>query len=142
MNIRPRRHKRNVLVDMTPLIDVVFLLLIFFMVSTTFDRQTQLKVDLPEASSTAEESQELRVIEVVVDARGHFYLDNQELVTHDLKTLKQALKKAAKGEADVPVRVTSDRRAPFEAVIMVMDAAGQLGMSHLSFLTRAAHPAE
>jgi biopolymer transport protein ExbD len=131
-----------VLVDMTPLIDVVFLLLIFFMVSTTFDRQTQLKVDLPKASATVEERQEPRVIEVVVDAAGHFYLDNQELVTHDVATLKQALKRAAGGETDIPVRVTSDRKAPFEAVIMVMDAAGQLGMNRLGFLTRATQPAE
>ncbi len=142
MNIRPHRHKRSVLVDMTPLIDVVFLLLIFFMVSTTFDRQSQLKVDLPEASATAEEAQEPDLIEVVVDSKGHFYLDDQELVTHDVATLKRALKKAAGGRTDVPVRVTSDRQAPFQAVIEVMDAAGQLGMSHLSFLTRASPSSE
>ena len=142
MNIRPHRHKHSVLVDMTPLIDVVFLLLIFFMVSTTFDRQTQLKVDLPEASATAEEKEEPDVIEVVVDRKGHFYLDNQELVTHDVATLKRALKKAAGGRTDMPVRVTSDRQAPFQAVIEVMDAAGQLGMSHLSFLTRASPSTE
>jgi len=142
MNIRPHRHKRNVLVDMTPLIDVVFLLLIFFMVSTTFDRQSQLKVDLPEASATAEEKEEPDIIEVVVDRKGHFYLDNQELVTHDVATLKRALKKASGGRTDMPVRVTSDRQAPFQAVIEVMDAAGQLGMSRLSFLTRASPPAE
>ena len=142
MNIRPRRHKRSVVVDMTPLIDVVFLLLIFFMVSTTFDRQTQLKVDLPQASATAEEAEEPDVIEVTVDREGHFYLDDKELVSHDVETLKRALKKAAGGRSDVPVRVTSDRQAPFQAVIEVMDAAGQLGMSHLSFLTRASPTVE
>ena len=137
MNIRPRRRSRNALVDMTPLIDVVFLLLIFFMVSTTFDRQTQLKVDLPQASASEEPAEEPKAIEVVVDRKGHFYIDDHELVTHDLATLRQALKKAAGGKTDLPVRVTSDRQAPFQAVITVMDAAGQLGMSHLSFLTRA-----
>ena len=136
MNIRPSRRSRSALVDMTPLIDVVFLLLIFFMVSTTFDRQTQLKVDLPQASAVPEEQEKKRIIEVVVDSRGHFYIDNQELVSHDVETLKRALKKAAEGSLDMPVQVSSDRQAPFQAVIMVMDAAGQLGMSRLSFLTR------
>ena len=136
MNIRPQRNRRNPLVDMTPLIDVVFLLLIFFMVSTTFDKQTQLKVDLPQVSQKAEEEKERKEIEVVVDRNGHYYLDNQELVAHDLETLQRALKKAAGGRRDLPIRVTSDRQAPFQAVITVMDAAGRLGMKRLSFLTR------
>lgn len=137
MNIRPRRQRRNALVDMTPLIDVVFLLLIFFMVSTTFDRQTQLKVDLPEANAQEEENKEAESITVIIDAKGHLYLNEQELVTHDVDTLKRAMKKVAGERLDMPVQVTSDKRAPFQAVMMVMDAAGQLGMSRLSFLTRA-----
>ncbi|HDK38499.1 MAG TPA: biopolymer transporter ExbD [Thiolapillus brandeum] len=136
MNIRPPRHSRNALVDMTPLIDVVFLLLIFFMVSTTFDKQTQLKVDLPEATAAAEE-QEKKTIAITIDAKGNFYLNDQELVTHDVPTLKRALQKAAAEQTDIPVMVTSDKQAPFQAVMMVMDAAGQLGLSRLSFLAKA-----
>jgi len=142
VNIRPSRRSRNILVDMTPLIDVVFLLLIFFMVSTTFDKQTQLKVDLPQASARAEESKEAESVAITIDAKGNFYLNDQELVTHDVDTLKRALKKAAAGRADIPVTVTSDKQAPFQAVMMVMDAAGQLGLSRLSFLARAAQAEE
>lgn len=142
MNIRPSRRTRNILVDMTPLIDVVFLLLIFFMVSTTFDKQTQLKVDLPEASAQAEENQEQKTIAITIDAKGNFYVDDQELVTHDVDTLKHALLKTAGERTDIPVSVTSDKQAPFQAVMMVMDAAGQLGLSHLSFLARAAEAEE
>ena len=142
MNIRPSWRSRNVLVDMTPLIDVVFLLLIFFMVSTTFDKQTQLKVDLPEASTQAEENQDQKTIAITIDAKGQFYLDDQELVTHDVDTLKRALQKAAADRTDIPVTVTSDRQAPFQAVMMVMDAAGQLGLSHLSFLARSSQVEE
>ncbi len=137
MDIRPSRRSRNVLVDMTPLIDVVFLLLIFFMVSTTFDKQTQLKVDLPEASAQAEESEQTKTIAITIDAKGNFYLDDQELVTHDVDTLKRALRKAAAERTDIPVAVTSDKQAPFQAIMMVMDAAGQLGLSHISFLAKA-----
>ncbi len=136
MNIRPQRRKRTVLVDMTPLIDVVFLLLIFFMVSTTFDKQTQLKVDLPQVSQQREKEKDQKAIEVVVDRNGHYYLNDEELVKHDRQTLQRALRKAAGGRLDTPILVTSDRKAPFQAVITVMDAAGRLGMDHLSFLTR------
>ncbi len=142
MNIRPSRRSRNVLVDMTPLIDVVFLLLIFFMVSTTFDKQTQLKVDLPQASAQTEESEEVETIAVTIDAKGNFYLNDQELVTHDVDTLKRALKKAAAERTDIPVTVTSDKQAPFQAIMMVMDAAGQLGLSRLSFLARTSQAGE
>lgn len=141
MNIRPARRSRSVVVDMTPLIDVVFLLLIFFMVSTTFDKQTQIKVDLPEANAQAEEK-EKNTIAITIDAKGNFYLDDQELVTHDVDTLKRALQKAAADRADVPVTVTSDKQAPFQSVMMVMDAAGQLGLSRLSFVARASKTEE
>ncbi|WP_456375286.1 ExbD/TolR family protein [Thiolapillus sp.] len=137
MNIRPSRRSRNVLVDMTPLIDVVFLLLIFFMVSTTFDKQTEIKVDLPEASNQTEENSKPEHVAISIDAKGHFYLNDQELVTHDLATLKRALGKATAGKDDLPIVVTSDKQAPFQAVMTVMDAAGQLGLSRLSFLARA-----
>ena len=140
MNIRPSRRKRSVLVDMTPLIDVVFLLLIFFMVSTTFDKQTQIKVDLPEASNQAEENKETRTLAIAIDAKGHFFLNEQELVTHDLATLKRALGQAAGEHTDIPVIVTSDKQAPFQAVMTVMDAAGQLGLTRLSFLAKATSP--
>ncbi|BAO44489.1 ExbD/TolR family protein [Thiolapillus brandeum] len=137
MNIRPTRRSRRVLVDMTPLIDVVFLLLIFFMVSTTFDKQTAIKVDLPEASNQTEENKQPQHIAISIDAKGHFYLDDQELVTHDLATLKRALGKAAVDNKEIPIIVTSDKQAPFQAVMTVMDAAGQLGLTRLSFLARA-----
>ncbi len=142
MNIRPSRRSRNILVDMTPLIDVVFLLLIFFMVSTTFDKQTQLKVDLPEANAVAEESKDDNAVAITIDAKGQFYLNDQELVTHDVDTLKRALHKAVGERTDVAVTVTSDKQAPFQAVMMVMDAAGQLGLSRLSFLAQAVHAEE
>ncbi len=138
MNIRPQRRTRNLWVDMTPLIDVVFLLLIFFMVSTTFDKQQQLKVDLPEASAKAEEQHQQKTIEVVVDGKGRFYVGGRELVTHDVETLKRAFKKISEGKPETPIRVTADRRAPFQSVVEVMDAAAQLGMQRLSFLTQAA----
>jgi biopolymer transport protein ExbD len=133
MNIRSS-GRQKVTLDLTPLIDVVFLLLIFFMVSTTFDKQTQLKVALPEASEQAAENQEKDQIDITIDAQGHFYINDEELVTHDVDTLMRAMTKVAVDRTDMVVLVSSDKQAPFQAAIMVMDAVGQLGLSRLSFV--------
>ncbi len=135
MNIRSS-GRQKVTLDLTPLIDVVFLLLIFFMVSTTFDKQTQLKVDLPEASEQAAEDQEKDQIAITIDAQGHFYINDEELITHDLDTLMRAMSKISGDRKNLPVLVSSDKQAPFQAAIMVMDAVGQLGLSRLSFVAQ------
>jgi len=135
VNIR-NSGRQKVTLDLTPLIDVVFLLLIFFMVSTTFDKQTQLKVDLPEASEQAAEDQEKDQIAITIDVNGHFYINDEELITHDLETLKRALSKFSAERTDVPVLVSSDKQAPFQAAVMVMDAVGQVGLTRLSFVAR------
>ena len=131
MNLRPRRPDPP-RVAITPLIDVVFLMLIFFMVSTTFDRQTQLKVDLPSAESVEKKEATPDRIEVTIDAKGHFYVNDRELVSHDAPTLRRAIEKIADGHKEIPLIVTGDRKAPLQAMVTVMDVAGQLGMSRLS----------
>ncbi len=137
MNMRPRRPEPP-RVDITPLIDVVFLMLIFFMVSTTFDKQSQLKVDLPSAETVERNEPQPDKIEVTIDAQGHFYVNEKELVSHDAPTLRRALEKIADGHLDIPVIVTGDRKAPLQAMITVMDVAAQLGMSRLSVTARGA----
>ena len=137
MNLRPRKAEPP-RVDITPLIDVVFLLLIFFMVSTTFDKQTQLKVDLPEAGTvdTTEEAQ--KKIDITIDAQGHFYVNERELVKHDADTLRRSLGKLAGDATDLPVIVSGDRNAPLQSMMTVLDVAAQLGLSRLSFVARQA----
>ena len=137
MNLRPRRAEPP-RVDITPLIDVVFLMLIFFMVSTTFDKQTQLKVDLPEAASQDTAAEKADQIDITIDARGQFYVNERELVTHDAQTLRQTLQKIADGRADLPIIVSGDRNAPLQSMMTVLDVAAQLGMARLSFVARQA----
>ena len=135
MNLRPRRrdHPR---VELTPLIDVVFLLLIFFMVSTTFDKQTRLEVELPEAETVAQPEKKPEQIEIVIDAKGRFFVNDRELVTHDVETLRRAIDKAADGNRDLPIVISGDRSAPYQSAMTVLDAAGQLGMARLSFVAK------
>ncbi len=130
MNLRPRRPLPPS-VDITALIDVVFLMLIFFMVSTTFDKQTQLKVDLPSASATEQQPAQDDRVEITIDPKGNFYVNDRELVTHDAPTLRRAIEKAAKGNTELPVLVSGDRRAPLQAMVTVMDVTARLGMTRL-----------
>jgi biopolymer transport protein ExbD len=137
MNLRPRRSEPP-RVDITPLIDVVFLMLIFFMVSTTFDKQTQLKVDLPEASAEDAVEQPTDKIDITIDAQGQFYVNERELVKHDAETLRRTLEKIANGREDLPIVVSGDRTAPLQSMMTVLDVAAQLNMARLSFVTRQA----
>ncbi len=138
MNLRPRRSEPP-RVDITPLIDVVFLMLIFFMVSTTFDKQTQLKVDLPEASAEDTVEQPDDKIDITIDAQGQFYVNERELVKHDAATLRRTLEKIANGRDDLPIVVSGDRNAPLQSMMTVLDVAAQLNMARLSFVTRQAN---
>lgn len=139
MNLRPRRSEPP-RVDITPLIDVVFLMLIFFMVSTTFDKQTQLKVDLPEAAASETTEEVSEKIEITIDAQGQFYVNEQELVKHDADTLSRTLQKIADGRVDLPIIVSGDRAAPLQSMMTVLDVAARLGMARLSFVARQADP--
>jgi biopolymer transport protein ExbD len=135
MNLRPERTDERVDINLTPLIDVVFLLLIFFMVSTTFDRHENLKVELPEASATQSQQQQDPVV-ISIDADGNYFINDRQLVNTTLETLKIALRKTvADKEKDVPLVLRADARTPHQSVVRAMDAASQLGLTRLSIAT-------
>lgn len=126
-------------INLTPLIDVVFLLLIFFMVSTTFTKETHLSVDLPEA--VGEQSTELpEQIEIVISVDGSYSVNGKSLVNTKIETLKSALEKTAEGDNKIPLVITADGNTPHQAVVQAMDAAGQLGFARLSITTRQPEP--
>jgi biopolymer transport protein ExbD len=131
MNLRPNA-KKSPEVDITPLIDVVFLLLIFFMVSTTFDREAQILVELPEA--TGEEAKHtLKELDITIDAQGIFFVNKREVINTEMETLKRAISKAVGDERDIPVIINADARTPHQAVMTAMDAASQLGLVRMTF---------
>ncbi|WP_421862782.1 ExbD/TolR family protein [Motiliproteus sp.] len=130
-----RQLSEEVNVNLTPLIDVVFLLLIFFMVSTTFTKETHLQIDLPQASAEPVDA-ELLVIDIAITAEGRFSVNEQPLVNSQLETLKRAITQAARNKEKLPVMISADAQAPHQAVVTAMDAAGQLGFVELSITTR------
>ncbi|MDK2778961.1 MAG: biopolymer transporter ExbD [Pseudomonadota bacterium] len=134
MNFK-RQNRESVEVNLTPLIDIVFLLLIFFMVSTTFTKENHLSIDLPEASAKASATP-AESIEILISASGEYSINDKALVSHTLSTLKRGLQKALDERDSAPVVITADAKTPHEAVVRAMDAAGQLGLVNLSITTR------
>ena len=127
--------KEEPTVDLTSLIDVVFLLLIFFMVSTTFERETVLKVDLPEASSVEQREDIPETLELVIDSEGRMFLNDQRLLDSNANTIRAAMQQLAGERRDVPLILRADRQTPHHFVVTTMDVAAQLGFVNLSIAT-------
>jgi biopolymer transport protein ExbD len=121
-------------VNLTPLIDVVFILLLFFMVSTTFQRESEINIELPEASAEPVEERD-ETLEIVIDAEGHYFIDEQQVVNTELETLKQAIEKFLGERSEIPVVIRADRQTPYESVVRAMDATAQLGLLQMSLAT-------
>jgi len=133
LNLKPERRE-EIDLNLTPLIDVVFLLLIFFMVSTTFEKTSKLKIDLPEASAQATQQANKKIV-IGIDVKGRYYINERQLVNTQLKTLKQALIKTAGNDKDMPIVLRADAKTPHQAVVRAMDAASQVGLTRLSIST-------
>ena len=130
-----RQRLDDVSVNLTPLIDVVFLLLIFFMVSTTFIRETQLKIDLPEATGELQQVED-QVLEVSISRDGEYSINSQLLVNSKIETLIRGLQEASGGDLTKRLIVTADANTSHQSVVRAMDAAGQVGLSRISITTQ------
>lgn len=135
MNLRKFRRESPA-IDLTPLIDVVFMLLIFFMVSTTFKDQSLIHIDLPKATEQTEPEQADKPIILNIDARGNFFVNGQQVINTQLATLKKALQLSIGGRDHPPLVISADGKTPHQAVVTAMDAARQLGLVRLSIATR------
>ena len=131
MNFRQLRRP-EVSINLTPLIDVVFLLLIFFMVSTSFSELTQLVVDLPEAEGLPATTDEALML--TVDVAGNMTL-NGEPVPNDARGLSLALRQRLSGNTDIPVTLSADAMTPHQYVVTAMDVAAQLNITRLTIAT-------
>ena len=120
-------------INLTPLIDVVFLLLIFFMVSTTFDTTSQLKIKLPEASQQEVTSQQNK-LNIVIDAKGRFFLNAREISSQKSGALMAAIERALTSP-DQPVVIQSDAESPVQSLVTAMDVVGRLGLTQVSIAT-------
>lgn len=133
MNLRPRRDDEPE-INLTSLIDVVLLLLVFFMVSTSFVREADLQVELPEASLQPEDTAD-PAMEVVVTSEGQYLVNDRELVNSRAATLERALKEKAGDNRDIPLTIRADANTSHQSVVTVMDVAGRLGFVNIHIVT-------
>jgi biopolymer transport protein ExbD len=131
-----RKPRETVDINLASLIDVVFILLLFFVVTTTFNRETQLRVVLPVAvSGSPADDQNAKQLDIAISADGVFSVNNQLLPKNDLTSLMEALQKESGGDTSLPLSISADGKTRHQAVITAMDAAGKLGFSHLRMTT-------
>ena len=134
MNLKPRRHEEPE-INMVSLIDVVLMLVIFFMLSASFAGEGRLRVRLPQAASVPMERSNTAPLVVTVTAGGSYLVNNRELVNASADTLRSAIEKVAPTRRDVPVSLRADGRATHQSVVTAMDVLGQLGFAQLNFVT-------
>lgn len=135
MRFQIRRQRDEPDLNMTSLIDVVLLLLIFFMMSTKFVDEGRLQVRLPEAGVQPEELSSKTAVEVDVTAEGGYRVNGRPLVNNSPDTLATALSRAAGGDRAMPVTIRADARAMHQSVVTAMDVAGRLGYRQLNIAT-------
>jgi biopolymer transport protein ExbD len=132
LNLRPRAQ---VEVNLTSLIDVVLLLLIFFMVSTSFVKQAQITISLPAAESATVIPESPQQIDIMISATGMYMVNGRELINSRPETIRNALQKVSDGDNSLPLTISADANARHQDVVTAMDVAGRLGFVQISIAT-------
>ena len=130
------RSKQEVTLELVPLIDVVFLLLIFFMVSTTFLKESEINLLLPEAYGGLVSENEVTAIEIMVDSVGRYAVNGVALKDDKRSTIVEALLMISKpGDANQRIVLSADARADYQSIITALDAMSSLGLTNVSMKT-------
>ena len=130
-----RTLREELSINITPLIDVVFLLLIFFMLTTTFSRETRLLINLPEANADIAESQSPQ-IEITVAREGSYTINGRALINRRIETLMRGLELESGGDLNVPIILVADAEATHQSVVTAMDAISQSGFTRMNIATQ------
>ena len=136
MNLRGTRMRDEPEINFIPLIDVLLVILIFLMVTTTYQRVAELQITLPEAEADAAK-QRPKEINVGIDAQGRYVIDKTVFTFTTVTALADMLKRTAADAKDPVIVINADANATHQSVIHVMEAARQAGMVHLTFATQA-----
>lgn len=134
MRIRDHRAFDEPEINLIPLIDVILILIIFFVVTSTFDSRSVLRLELPRATGEAP-TDTGQALSVLVNADGRFFVGDREVLRDDLESLKATLAEVAGSDRERPVLLRADARTPHQAVITAYDALGQLGFQRVMIAT-------
>ena len=132
LNLRPRIQPE---VNLTSLIDVVFLLLIFFMVSTSFVKQSQITISLPEAESSSVAEEVPEQIDIMITAEGTYLVNGRELINNRAETIRNTLQKVSGGNNELPLTISADANARHQDVVTAMDVSARLGFTKINIAT-------
>ncbi|HEY5971627.1 MAG TPA: biopolymer transporter ExbD [Pseudoxanthomonas sp.] len=134
MRIRDDRADDEPEINLVPLIDVILVLIIFFVITTTFDARSTLQLQLPNAKGepTADQT---KALSVLINAEGRYFVGEQEVLRTDIDALKQTLTQVGGSDRERPVMLRADARTPHQAVVTALDALGQLGFRKISIAT-------
>lgn len=136
---RPREDDQ---INVVPFIDILLVLLIFFMVSSRFTHNAELRLNLPTAEVTAGQQRQPETVELAVHENGTYSVNGRSVLDNKPETLHKALREVAGDRTDIPMILSADAKATHQAVITAMDVAGQLGFAKLSITTRRDENAE
>jgi biopolymer transport protein ExbD len=136
MNFQRGKRREDPEINLIPMIDVLLVILIFLMVTTTYTRFAEMQINLPQAEAD-KSLEKLAVINVGVDSSGHYMINNNALPSGGVEALSLALRRAAGDKPDPTIVINADANATHQSVINVMEAARQAGYSHITFATQA-----
>lgn len=132
LSVKPRAEPD---VNLTSLIDVVLLLLIFFMVSTTFVKQSEISIRLPQADNAVLAPEVPQQIDIMITEQGTFLINGRELVNSRPETIRNGLEAVSGGDTSLPLTISADADARHQDVVTAMDVAGRLGFVQISIAT-------
>jgi len=134
MRIRDRRAEDNPELNLVPLIDVILVLIIFFVITTTFDARSVLKLELPQATGERNDAQ-AGTLSLLINADGRYFVDDREALRTDVESLKRTIAEVAGDDRERTVLLRADARTPWQAVVTAYDALGQLGFKRIANAT-------
>lgn len=140
MRIRDHRASDEPDINLVPLIDVILVLIIFFVVTATFDARSGFKLELPRASGQPSETKGL--LSVLVNAEGRYFVDDREVLRTDVESLKSTLADVAGNDRERQVLLRADARTPHQAVVTAYEALGQLGFRRITIATAPQAPGQ
>jgi biopolymer transport protein ExbD len=135
MKLQQSRSRDEPEINVISLVDVLLVLVLFFMVSTSFLRDTEISLQLPEAEVDTKISAADEKLEVMITKTGSYLVNGRELVNSERRTLRAAIERLAGDKRDVPVFIRADAAASHQSVVTAMDVAGQLGFARLNIAT-------
>jgi biopolymer transport protein ExbD len=134
VRIAPPGHEDDFEINVIPLIDVMLVLLMFLVLTTTFSNSTRVRITLPEASAEAASTEGQELV-LLIDREGRYYVGSSEVLNPSVETLRAALAQAAGNNRGQRVVLRADGRTPHQAVVTAMDALAQLGFANLQIAT-------